>query len=312
MASRIDELDNQIGVITNIQFYSLCDGPGIRTTVFLKGCNIKCQWCHNPEGNRRYPEVFPFLPNCISCGACSNVCAAGALTLADDGKPRIDKGRCTSCLRCVNVCEHGGLVVIGKYTTVGEVMAEVEKDKPFYKNSGGGMTVSGGEPLGQPDFTLALMQAAHERRINTVLDTCGYGEWESLEKLIDHVDLFLWDIKHMDPIAHKDWAGVSNELILDNAKKVAERGGKIRIRVPIIIGRNDSEENLRATAEFAESLGESVLGVDLLPFHPYAGSKYVMFGLEYPFPIGEGYNEDRLLEMMDIFVPHVDEVTIGG
>ena len=173
------------------------------------------------------------------------------------------------------------------------------------------MTLTGGEPTVQPRFVLALLKAAHEKKIHSCLDTCGHAKWEVYEELLDHVDLFLWDIKHMDTKRHESWAGVGNERILDNLKKVAKKA-KVRIRVPVIPNVNDSEENMRETAEFAESLGENIEGVDLLPYHPYAGAKYRLFGLDYPFPMGEGYNEDRVLELMHIFAPHVEEVTIGG
>jgi pyruvate formate lyase activating enzyme len=173
------------------------------------------------------------------------------------------------------------------------------------------MTLTGGEPTNQPDFCLSLLKAARERGINTCLDTNGYSKWEIYEKLIDHVDWFLWDIKNMDSEKHKDWAGVSNERILENLKRVVERA-KVRIRIPIIPDINDSEENLRKTAEFVDSLGANVEGVDLLPYHPYAGTKYRLFCLDYPFAAGQGYDEDRLLEIMKIFEPHAAEVTIGG
>lgn len=311
MAIRIDQLDSNIGIITNIQFYSVCDGPGIRTNVFLKGCTLRCRWCHNPEGVRRCPEVFPYYPNCTGCGKCVEACPSGAITLVEPTKPSVDKAKCTSCFQCVEICETQGMVVYGKYVTVDEVMVEVERDKTFYKNSGGGMTLTGGDPTAQPDFCLALLKAAKDRGINTCLDTNGYAKWEIYEKMIDDVDWFLWDIKNMDPQVHKDWAGVSNERILENAMRIAQRA-KMRIRVPIIPDVNDSDENLRKTAEFVESLGPNVDGVDLLPYHPYAGAKYRLFCLDYPFPMGEGYDEDRVIEIMKVFEPHAAEVTIGG
>lgn len=311
MAIRIDQLDDNIGIITNIQFYSIYDGPGIRTNVFLKGCNLRCRWCHNPEGVSRWPEVFPYYPNCTGCGECVAACPSGAITLIEPTKPTVDKVKCTSCFQCIEVCKTQGLAVFGKFVTVNQVMEEVEKDKPFYENSGGGMTLSGGDPTNQPDFCRALLKSAKERGINTCLDTNGYAEWETIESMIEYVDWFLWDIKSMDSHAHKDWAGVGNERILENVRKVAQRA-KLRIRFPVIPNINDSDDNLKKTAEFIESLGPNVEGVDLLPYHPYAGAKYRLFCLDYNFPIGEGYNEDRLIEMMDIFEPHVSEVTIGG
>ena len=312
MASRIDQLDNQIGVITNIQFYSICDGPGIRTNVFLKGCLLRCRWCHNPEGVRRNPEVFPYYTNCNGCGECVRICPSGAITLEEPTKPKIDKGICTYCLQCADVCKYSAIIVFGRYVTAKEVLDEVEKDKPFYENSGGGMTLSGGEPLAQPNFILSLLSGAKDRGIHTCLDTTGYAKWEVIESILDYTDIFLWDVKHLDSIIHKSWAGVGNELILDNLKKVAKLGKSIRIRVPVIPNINDSMEDMRKTADFVESLGPSVVGVDLLPYHPWASAKYRLFALDYDFPIGEGYNEEQILEMMNIFEPHVAEVTIGG
>lgn len=320
----VDELEaHDLGVVNDIQFYSTCDGPGIRTTVFLKGCNIRCKWCHNPEGVRKNPEVFPFYTNCVGCEKCVEACPSRAITIvkptraemeqgAGAFRPKINKDLCTYCLQCVESCAYDGLVVFGKIMHVEEVMDEVEKDKLFYKNSGGGMTISGGEPMNQPHFVLSLLKAARERGINTCLDTNGYAKWEYYEPTLPYVDWYLWDIKHMDPKVHMGWAGVSNERVLSNLKKVVERGARVRIRIPIIPNINDNVENMRRTAEFVATLGPAVEGVDLLPYHPYAGAKYRLFGLDYPFPMGEGYDEDQVLEFMEIFEPLVDEVTIGG
>ncbi len=308
----VKKAEEQIGVITHIQFFSLNDGPGIRTTVFLKGCRLDCKWCHNPEGKRHYPEVFPYIPNCTGCKACLDVCPTGALTFAEH--LRMDKGKCIVCKQCVEECQNDGIVLWGRLVTVKEVIEEVEKDKAFYKNSGGGMTLSGGEPLAQPEFTFALLKCARERGIGTALDTCGYVRWEVLEPILEWVDLVLLDLKNMDPGAHKEFTGVTNELILANARKIAEKGIKMRIRVPIIPGRNDSEDNLRKTAEFVEQLNRNnvIEGVDLLPYHPYAGAKYRIFGIGFPYPQGEGYPEEKLLSMVEIFCDHDLEVTVGG
>lgn len=324
LPTKIDQVEgHQIGIVTNIQFYSINDGPGIRTTVFLKGCNVRCRWCHNPEGVRRYPEVFPFFANCVGCEKCLEVCPSGALTLTKPSKeqvmqgvmefkPHIDKGTCTYCLRCAEVCPWDALIVFGHYMTVEQVMQEVDKDKIFYMNSGGGLTISGGEPMSQPDFVISLLKAAKARHYNTCLDTNGLASWEQYEKTLDYTDWYLWDIKSMDPKVHKEWAGVSNEHSLESVRKLAKLGKRLRIRLPIIPGINDSLENMKKTAEFVESLGPAVEGVDLLPYHPWAGAKYRLFALDYSFPVGEGYDEDRLLELMEIFEPHTTEVTIGG
>ncbi len=303
------------GYITDIQTYSLCDGPGIRTTVFLKGCLLNCRWCHNPEGNRRFPEVFPYSPNCEGCGTCMEICPAGAISMAGERRPRIDKGRCIDCFSCAEACPHEAMVVWGREAGVEEIMAEVERDKPFYRNSGGGMTLSGGEPLAQPEFAAALLKAAKERGIHTALDTCGHAPWEKLKKALEGADFVLYDIKHMDPDRHRAFCGRSNGLILENARRVAESGVAMRVRVPLIPGVNDDEENLKATAAFVAGLRQQAAGgleVDVLPYHPYAGAKYRVFGLEYPFPQGEGYPEERLREIVEVFLLRDLEVTVGG
>lgn len=305
---------SRTGFITDIQFFSLSDGPGIRTTIFLKGCLLNCRWCHNPEGKYRYPEVFPFLPRCDGCGDCIEVCPAGAITMERPGVPRIDRRLCNGCFQCVEACKREALVVWGRQVTVEEVIGEVERDKTFYRTSGGGMTLSGGEPLAQPGFAGALLQAARERGIQTALDTCGHVKWEAFEGVLENSDCVLLDIKHMDPRAHRDYCGITNELILENASRMVAMGKQVRVRVPVIPGFNDTEENLRRTAEFVRDLGRSrgSIGVDILPYHPFAGAKYRVFGLEYPYPSGEGYPEDRLRSIVEIFVDCDLEVTVGA
>jgi len=303
-------MKRNLGVIFDIQRFSIYDGPGIRTTVFLKGCYLNCKWCHNPEGKRRYPEVFPYNPNCEKCNLCIEVCPTGALKRVNDVL-RIDKGLCTTCLQCVKVCKHDALVVWGRFVTVDEVIEEVLKDKEFYKHSGGGMTVSGGEPMAQPEFTYELMKAAKEHGIHTALDTCGYAPWQDFEKVLEYTDLVLYDLKVMDPEKHKEYSGVRNDLILENAKRISEMGIKMRIRVPIIPNVNDNEENMRQLGEFVSTL-DTVEGLDLLPFHPWAGAKYRIFGLDYPYPIGEGYEDEKLIPLIDVLIEYVDEITVGG
>jgi pyruvate formate lyase activating enzyme len=302
----------RLGIINDIQRMSVNDGPGFRTVVFLKGCLLDCEWCHNPEGKRRYPEVIPYVNNCEGCNKCLEVCPTGALTIIEEKKPIVDKGLCTACLQCIGVCKYYALVCWGKIVTAREVMDDVARDKPFFIESGGGLTVSGGEPLAQPEFTRALMILAKETGIGTALDTCGHASWEDLEKVLEYTDLVLFDIKNIDTKEHRKYAGLGNELILENARRIAQRGVKMRIRVPIIPGRNDSDESLRATAKFIGGLGNAVLGVDLLPYHPYAGGKYRAFGMDYPFPTGEGLNDDVLAPFVELFLDYVPEVTVGG
>lgn len=308
----MEEGHKTFGVITDIQKMCMNDGPGYRTTVFLKGCHLNCQWCHNPEGKRRFPEVIPYVGNCTDCGECSDVCPTGALTLDEERRPRVDRALCTTCLQCVRVCRYDAVVVWGEIVTLDHVMDEVMKDKPFYIHSGGGLTISGGEPMAQPGFSLALMKAAKEEGIGTALDTCGHAPWEDFDRILRHTDIVLFDIKIMDSHEHRRYAGIGNERILENARRIASLGMRMRIRIPVIPGRNDSMKNWEETAKFIEDLGDTVEGVDLLPYHPYAGGKYKAFGMDYPYPVGEGLEDDALTPVVDFFVNHVPEVTVGG
>lgn len=309
--------EKTFGIINDIQRMSVNDGPGYRTTVFLKGCLLDCDWCHNPEGKRRFPEVIPYVTNCTGCGDCVEVCATGALSLNNESQPVIDRALCSDCFMCAHTCKESGLVVWGKTFAATDVMTEVFADEPFFKTSGGGMTISGGEPMAQPEFVQALFSLAKKGAdkaapIHTALDTCGHAPWEDYEKVLPLTDLVLLDLKHMDSTIHKSYTGAGNEQILENARRMALMGKKMRIRVPIIPGINDTEKNWRATANFAQSLEESVIGVDLLPYHPYAGGKYKAFGMEYDFPVGEGYDDSRLEPVIELFLQYVYEVTIGG
>ena len=307
-------LDDTLGVITYIQMYALCDGPGIRTTVYLKGCLMNCRWCHNPEGVRRYPEVFPNAANCTGCGECLKVCPTGAISFPAEKTPRIDKGLCITCESCVDACKFEAMNMWGVFVRAGDVLDVVEQDKPFYDNSGGGMTVSGGEPTTRFEFTLALLKGAKERGISTALDTCGYVPWENLNALLEWTDIVLYDIKYMDSEAHKEFTGRDNKLILGNARRIAEKGIPMRIRVPVIPGRTNTREGLSRTAKFAAELDEKgkVLGVDLLPYHPWAGAKYRLFGLDYPFPMGVGFKDEDIVEFIGLFTDEGLDVTIGG
>lgn len=301
-------MENDFGVVTNIQKFAANDGPGIRTTVFLKGCLLNCKWCHNPEGVRHFPEVYHFWPNCINCGRCRNVCPADAMTeirkepMYPDqqgwkGKIgskmiSINKEKCLNCFQCVDACEFDALVVSGKFMNVKDVIDEVEKDVAFYTQSGGGLTISGGEPTAQKDFTLGLLKEAHKRGINTALDTSGYQSWEILEPMLDYTDYVLYDLKHMDRIKHIGFTGVPNDLIHENLEKLIKRTDVTTyIRLPLLPGVNDSKENITATGEYIQSL--DLKTVYLLPAHPFAGQSYRLVGIDYPYPIGESYPEEK-------------------
>ncbi len=263
--------------VLNIQKFSLNDGPGIRTTVFLKGCPLDCLWCHNPESKKRAPQLMLHVAKCIGCGMCLGACPKGLHSFTPEHQ--IERAACTACGKCSEVCI-GALEVAGKEMSVAEVLDEVMKDKPFYDNSGGGLTLSGGEPLLHFDFTLALLQAAKARGLHTCIETCGYAPWEHIKALLPYVDIFLWDVKESNATKHKEYTGVSNEPILQNLRAVNKAGGHIVLRCPIIPGLNDREEHLLSIAALAEEL-ENVERIDIEPYHPLGQEKSEALGKDY-------------------------------
>ena len=257
--------------------FALHDGPGIRTTIFLKGCPLDCWWCHNPEGRPAKREVVYVAQRCIRCGDCVGACPDHALTLSQAVVRDFD--RCQQHIRCVDACSAGAQEVLGRWMSVSDVVTEVLKDQVFFDESNGGITVSGGEPLMQPGFVEKLLAECHTRRIHTVLDTCGYAEWRTLDAIRKYVNLFLFDLKVMDPIRHQQFTGVKNDRILANLTSIVKAGSSVVIRVPVIPGVNDDEENLAALSEFLVPLG--LREVDLLPYHRIASSKYSRLGKTY-------------------------------
>ncbi len=265
------------GRLFDIQRFSVHDGPGIRTTVFLKGCPLRCVWCHNPEsldpGNQ-----LSFLPDkCIGCGWCFEVCPNQAHSMVD-GRHVLDRTRCTVCGRCAEKCYAGALEIVGRTATVEEVLAEVLRDKPFYETSGGGMTLSGGEPLMQIDFSAALLAAAKREGLHTAVETCGQAAWKCFERIISDVDLFFYDIKETDPASHTEYTGVDGKLILENLRKLHATGADILMRLPTVPGLNDSPEHFKRVADLAASL-PGLVGVEIMPYHRLGLSKRQRFGL---------------------------------
>ncbi len=253
------------GTIFDIKRYAVHDGPGIRTTVFLKGCPLACVWCHNPESHTLEPEIFYWADRCTRCGACIEACPKGALAWKD-GNLDMDRYLCNGCGACVSICPAGARELVGRTVTVDEVMREIEKDLLFYEESGGGITLSGGEPLAQPEFCRALLQRCRSLGIKTALDTSGYAPEETLLTIAKFVDLFLYDIKSMDEERHFAYTGVSNTRILRNLKRLDQLGKRIWIRFPLIPGINDDLDHIAQLGEFVATL-PSVEAIHVLPYH---------------------------------------------
>jgi pyruvate formate lyase activating enzyme len=272
------------GIVFDIQRYCVHDGPGIRTTVFMKGCSLRCFWCHNPESLSPRPQLIAYPHKCIGCGKCAAVCpnkcfgeAAGPLAL--------NRGSCAACGACAKRCYAGALVMSGKKCNVDEVMKQVLADAVFYKNSGGGMTCSGGEPLAQSDFISALFVAAKENGVHTALDTAGNVDFSAFEKVLPWTDLVLFDFKAADPALHEQGTGSRNERILANLERLAGSGDfriPVWIRIPVIPGFNNTRENMEETAAFLKKL-TWVRRLDLLPYHQLGASKYEGLGMNFGY-----------------------------
>jgi pyruvate formate lyase activating enzyme len=270
------------GTIFDLRRYSIHDGPGIRTAVFFKGCALRCVWCHNPESQAFNPELLLRAGRCILCESCAAACPQNGIERRNGGM-HTDRERCTVCGACVEACYAEGRQIAGHEVMVDEIMETIRRDRPFYERSGGGVTLSGGEPLGQPEFLLELLQACKAEGLHTALDTCGHAPWEIFEQARPLVDLFLYDLKLVDDARHIELTDVSNALILDNLRKLAAHGGRIILRIPVIPGINDDADNLQAAAELAAKLPPGTLErLDLLPYHSSAAAKYTALGRPYP------------------------------
>jgi pyruvate formate lyase activating enzyme len=266
------------GIVFDIMRFALHEGPGIRTAVFLKGCPLRCWWCHNPESQEFSPGFMYFAGRCLRCDDCVAACASGALRF-EDGIPR-QSPECARCGACAEACVAGARQVVGRRRTVSEVLAQCERDVIFYDESGGGVTVTGGEPLSQPEFAEALLAGCRERGIRTALDTCGFARRETALRVSRYADLVLFDLKLLDPAAHLKYTGVPVEPILANLEALIEAGRNIIVRVPLIPGINDSPENIEALADRLRRLG--LRRIDLLPYHKIGADKYDRLGMTRP------------------------------
>lgn len=299
------------GIIFDIKRYAIHDGPGIRTTVFFKGCPLRCPWCHNPEGEHPEPEIVWHKKRCQThCQDCLPVCPKKAIQ--KKGKTvLIDLTRCDLCGVCVDVCPYEALQIIGREATVQDVMQEIQKDSVFYEESSGGVTFSGGEPLMQPEFLEALLKECRRDHIPTAVDTCGYVPSELFEKIAGKVDLFLYDIKLVDEERHKKHTGASNKIILENLRMLSDKGKRVIIRIPLVSDVNDDTENIRQTIEFLLSL-KNVRKINLLPYHRGGEEKYRRLGAKNSRRSFEPTSKRKTERIKESFKDHGFIVKTGG
>lgn len=287
-----------MGRIFNIQRYSVNDGPGIRTTIFLKGCPLACKWCHNPESQSKNIQILINDELCKLCGFCVQECEKGCLSIID-GRIKVDDSNCDICKKCTYVCGNDAINIVGKDILEEELIKEILKDQDFYEESKGGVTFSGGEPLYQKDFLRNVLCECCKKGIHTAVDTSGYAKTEDLIGIADYTDLFLYDIKHMNDSEHVKYTGVSNKLILKNIKALIEKGSKVWIRIPVIPKINDSVDNMLQTAEFVKSLG--IRDVFLLKYHDIFVGKYSMLGKKYELDGINKFTDYEWHNIVDIF-----------
>ena len=268
--------------VTSLKRFAVHDGPGIRTTVFLKGCSLHCLWCHNPECISCVPVLAYYEQKCLFCGRCASVCPRHAHTVRANTHI-LDRTLCIRCGICAEECIGDALTIPGRSMTAEEVLSAVLEDRLFYESSGGGLTLSGGEPLLQPEFSAELLAMAKKAGIHTAVDTCGAVPESALLRTLPYTDLYLYDLKHMDPLRHRELTGMENTGPLSNLRRLAAEEKPVEIRIPLIPGCNDSRENLCRSAAFLATLG-NIQRVRLLPYHDYARSKYLALGMQDTMP----------------------------
>ncbi len=280
-------------IIFDIQKFSVHDGPGIRTTVFFKGCPLSCIWCHNPEGRKATSQLFYTASKCVNCGRCAEICSKLCHTL-NNYSHEFERKNCVVCGRCAEVCPAKSLELCGKEYTVDEVLAEVQQDRAFYETSGGGITLSGGEPMAQFDFALELAKKSKESGLHVAMETCGFAPQKNFEIILPYIDLFLYDIKSIDSEKHKQFTGQDLTLIHENLRFIDSIDKKIQLRCPLIPGLNDSKKELSGIADLANSL-KNVQSIDIEPYHPLGVSKAERLGEKYiyeaPFVLEEVWKQ---------------------
>ena len=294
--------------IFNKQKYNMYDGPGVRTLVFFKGCPLRCKWCSNPEGLERKYQIMFKPTTCVSCGSCVPVCPQKIHSISSSGEHIIDRSiDCIGCGQCVEACIPEALKVAGEQVPISELLEYVEQDRAFYDQSGGGVTLGGGEVTSQPEAAINLLQACKQEGLHTAIETCGYTKKETILRFADYVDLFLFDLKHIDPDRHFELTGVRNEMILENLEELIMKRNHVKVRMPMLKGINDSEAEIRGVIEFLKPFREfkNFEGIDLLPYHKLGVNKYVQLGMDYPIE-GDPSLDDADLDRIEGWIREYD------
>lgn len=308
-------------LITDIQRFAVNDGPGFRTNVFLKGCSLQCEWCHNPETISTLPEIYWKKRLCVQCGECLDACPSAAINppipvekthAKDSSYYKIIKDKCDLCMKCVTACRYDALSITGIPMSPAKILDEVEKDRPFYDNSGGGMTLSGGEPTLHADFSIRLLTMVKQKGIHTCLDTNGFCDWNIFQRIIENVDIVLFDLKHIDPERHKEKTNVENSIILKNLERLSKTNKEIWIRIPVIPGFNDSIDFHNRASEFITNLSGNISRIDLLPYHNWCQDKYGWLGIDWLMKEMEATEPSFLEIPADIYRKKGFATTVGG
>ena len=300
-------------VVTNIQRYSTHDGDGVRTTIFFKGCPLSCRWCHNPESQDFRKELFFYGNKCKNCGGCIPRCSSGANGM-EEGRLVFDRSKCTACGSCTDWCIYEARELAGVDYTVEQLVKEAKKDRMFYEQSGGGVTLSGGEVMSQDiEFLEPLCRALHREGLSIFVDTCGFAPYEKYEKILPYVDTFLYDIKAMDSAVHQEWTGVENGLILENLKKLSAAGANIYIRIPTIGGVNADEGFMQQVIAFLKENNIHPAQVNLLPYHNYGRNKYASLAKEYDDASMQVPTNEQMEQFKELFINNgFAKTNIGG